>query len=44
MPNNKYRTHIHADVTDVVRAAAQEWIVLAAHAIATRLIPVPGIR
>ena len=36
MPNNKYRTHIHADVTDVVRAAAQEWIVLAAHAIAAR--------
>lgn len=36
MSNNKYRTHIHADITDVVRAAAQEWVVLAAHAIAAR--------
>ena len=36
MLNNKYRAHIYDDVTDVVRAAAQEWVVLAAQAIAAR--------
>ena len=36
MLNNKYRAHIHADVADAVRAAAHEWVVLAAQAIAAR--------
>lgn len=36
MLNSKYRAHIYPDIADVVRAAAHEWIALAAQAIAAR--------
>ncbi len=36
MLNNKYRAHIYADITDVIHAAAREWITSAARAIAER--------
>ena len=36
MLNEKYRAHIHPDITATVRAAAQAWATLAAQAIAAR--------
>jgi 6-phosphogluconolactonase len=36
MLNEKYRAHIHPDITATVRAAAQAWVALAAQAIAAR--------